>query len=151
MKIYLMRHGEASYDAPHDDLRELTDIGRLNITNNIKSKLDELGSVEKFLSSPILRAKQTACLSQEVLGRADTIEEVDWLIHGSTPSAAISELAERNYSSVMLFSHQPFASYFVEELCGLLTGEVAMRPASIVAMESDPVAVGLGELIWQVR
>ena len=60
-----MRHGEASFKAPTDDLRELTEQGRLKIASNIEAKKNELQDARLILSSPILRAKQTA-LSQSL-------------------------------------------------------------------------------------
>lgn len=150
MKIYLMRHGEASFNAPHDDLRQLTEKGRARIEWNIAQKRDELVAVECFFSSPILRAKQTSELARTLLDRNDPIAEADWLIHESHPSQAILQLGQLNIASVFLFSHQPFASRLVELLCGLDAGEINMNTASIVAMEVDPVATGFGSILWQL-
>lgn len=151
MKIILMRHGEASFRAPHDDLRELTEDGRRKIVFNVEKKRDELASIALFLSSPIKRARQTADLVRQTLKYPGVIEEVDWLVHESTPAKAIQALEALSAASVMLFSHQPFASRLVESLCGLPPGEVAMNTASVVAMEVDPVAAGCGRILWQLN
>lgn len=150
MKIYLMRHGEASFDAPSDDERELTENGRAKIRHNIQLKQEELAGVSQFLSSPIRRAQQTAKLAHVLLRRNDVIQHVDWLVHESKPRQSILALAQIEAPSVMLFSHQPFASRFVEILCGLPLGTIAMNTASIVALEADPVAADLGKVLWQL-
>lgn len=150
MKIYLMRHGEASFHAPHDDLRQLTEKGRARIEWNITQRRDELSRAEGFFSSPILRAKQTAELSKSLLGRSDPITEASWLIHESNPSQAIIQLSQLKISSVLLFSHQPFASRLAELLCNLDAGEINMNTSSVIAMEVDPVAAGFGSILWQL-
>jgi len=148
MKIYLMRHGEAGFEAPTDDERELTENGRAKIQRQIESRRDELARVSLFLSSPLRRAVQTAQLTQEVLNRRDAIEFVDWLVHDSKPRDAIRALAGYRQPTVMLFSHQPFASHFVESLCGLEAGAIAMNTASVIAIEADPVVPGFGQVLW---
>lgn len=150
MKIYLMRHGEASFDTRNDDDRQLTENGRAKILANILQKKSELSDVKLLLSSPILRAKQTAELAAKTLGRSDHIEEVKWLIHESTPLRSISSLSKYSAESVMLFSHQPFASRFVEILCDLELGFIGMNTASIIAIEAESVTAGLGKVLWQL-
>lgn len=150
MKIYLMRHGEAAFNTPNDDDRELTDNGRSKIRSNILAKQSELASVELLLSSPIRRAKQTAELARDTLARTDSIEEVSWLIHESQPLKSLAALGRLKTDSVMLFSHQPFASRFTEILCDLELGAIAMSTASIVAIEADPIAPGCGKILWQL-
>lgn len=150
MKIYLMRHGEAGFNAPNDNLRELTDNGRERIKWNILQKFDELLTVDDFFSSPILRAKQTAELASALLRRCDPIIDVDWLIHDSHPAQAIIELGRLKTSSIMLFSHQPFSSRLVELLCDLDAGAINLNTGSIVAMEVDPVLSGCGNVLWQL-
>lgn len=150
MKIYLMRHGEASFDAPRDDERELTERGRTKIRDNILRKQEELASVNLFLSSPIRRAQQTAKIAHILLKRNDVIQHVDWLVHESNPKHSIDALAQVQASSVLLFSHQPFASRFAEILCDLEPGAIAMGTASIIAIDADPVAAGFGKVLWQL-
>lgn len=151
MKIVLMRHGEASHHAANDDDRELTAAGRDRIIRHIVQRKDELSHIQLFLSSPIRRARQTADLALEVLGLSQPIEEVVWLRHESNPRDAITALSAYTASSIMLFSHQPFSSAFVERLCGLPRGEIMLNTASMIAMEADPLAEGLASLLWQVH
>lgn len=145
-----MRHGEASFDARNDDERELTDYGRAKVESNILVKKTELAGVQLVLSSPIRRALQTASLALSILDRKDTIQEVHWLIHESAPLRSIASLAKLKVDSVLLFSHQPFASRFVEILCDLELGAIAMNTASMIAMEVEPVAAGFGNILWQL-
>lgn len=151
MKILLMRHGEASHLARCDDERELTDAGRARIVKHVQQCRAELAGIDIFLSSPVRRARQTADLALDTLGLSKSIQEVPWLRHESRPRDAILQLAELECASIMLFSHQPFASAFVETLCGLARGDVMMNTASLVAMESDPVAAGMANLLWQIH
>jgi len=145
-----MRHGEAAFNTKNDDDRELTENGRAKIKSNILLKKPELEMVKQFLSSPIRRAQQTADLALQTLGRSDTIESVNWLIHESSPLKSIASLGKLKTDSVMLFSHQPFASRFAEILCDLELGAIGMNTASIIAMEVDPVVAGFGKVLWQL-
>lgn len=150
MKIYLMRHGEAAFNTRNDNDRELTENGRLKIRSNILMKKNELENVQLFLSSPIRRAKQTAQLACDILGRKDEIEEVPWLIHESSPLKSIACLSRHTAESVMLFSHQPFASRFAEILCDQELGFISMNTASIIAIDAEQVVAGSGKVLWQL-
>lgn len=150
MIIVLMRHGEASYDAPNDDVRQLTEKGRERIRHNFSMARTHIGQPSGLYSSPILRARQTAELVRDLLGDKQAIVQVNWLIHETRPLEAIVALGKLAEPSVMLFSHQPLASRLAECLCGREAGEISMSTASIIAMEVDPVAAGFGKVLWRI-
>lgn len=59
MQLFLMRHGEASFEAPSDRERMLTDAGRLHTTQMSNWLNDSVSAFDLVLVSPYLRAQQT--------------------------------------------------------------------------------------------
>ena len=150
MKIFLMRHGEAGWDSKTDIERPLTDFGRDKTALNISQRKPALETVERFICSPFLRAQQTAEIALRELGRDTAVETVEWISPESDVYQAIDQLQALACESVMLFTHQPFSSAFIEILCGIDRGYIAVASASIASMETDDVvAAGLASLHWQ--
>ena len=149
MKISLMRHGEASWEAPSDEQRPLTERGREQVRANVTMKKPALLDAALFLSSPFLRACQTRDIAADILEYEGAVKTVGWLVPEADPQRAIEECAGLSVPHVVLFSHQPFSSAFVERFCGLDRGYITMPVAGLIQMEADPVAAGLAGLLWQ--
>ena len=74
--IYLIRHGIAADRAEYheDEVRPLTDKGRQR-TKKVAQRLCEIGlKLDLILTSPLVRARQTAEILQQV-GLSDRVEE----------------------------------------------------------------------------
>jgi phosphohistidine phosphatase len=125
--IWLLRHGDAeSGDGKPDEERELTDKGRKQ-SRNAGLALKALGvSLDACLSSPKLRAKQTAELACEALG----VEvELDDRLGGGDFDPL--ELAAGR-GEVMLVGHEPDFSGAV----ALVTGSrVKLKKGGIAAID----------------
>lgn len=130
MKIWIMRHGEASFDAPNDSQRNLTQSGQA-VSKAQGSELAERFKQEnirldKIIVSPYLRAKQTANAVNEGIQAVDfqqnfaKIQE-EW--EGITPDANVDTvvdylafLKEEGAKNVMLISHLPLVFELVQAL-----------------------------------
>ncbi len=146
-----MRHGEAGWQGNSDMDRTLTDAGVDKVCANVEKRRNELQGLTRILTSPYLRARQTADLMAKTIGYEDELIQVDWLVPDAAPQTAIDGLAAmdfKNEHSVALCSHQPLSSAFVEALCGIERGYISMGTANLVAMETELVAAGLAELLW---
>ncbi|WP_076537160.1 phosphohistidine phosphatase SixA [Shewanella sp. UCD-KL21] len=120
MQLFLMRHGEASFDAPSDRERMLSQVGR-NQSNTMANWLTQkVNSVDLVLVSPYLRAQQTW---QEVAKHLP--EPNKWLVLDDiTPSGspqiavdAILAYAEHYHAQkVLVIAHMPILGYMVSEL-----------------------------------
>ena len=112
MKIYLVRHGIASERIGgavlNDSMRPLTDEGRAecrSVSHAIK-KLNVKPAF--FVSSPLVRARQTADIFADVLAGKPEIKVCDALAPGGAPAALYRFLRELgNFQEVMLFGHEP--------------------------------------------
>jgi len=75
MKIYLIRHGEAAAHWHEDDDPGLSTLGHQQAAEATQKLLPQLGSDVRLISSPMLRAQETAKPLAEALGIKPTIIE----------------------------------------------------------------------------
>lgn len=127
VRVYLVRHAEAAPGEP-DDLRRLTPGGR-NQARALAERLAHDAEVEAVLTSPLLRARETA----EVIARAAGVEpEVDErLAPGATAEDVRAAVAGRD-GPVVVVGHQPDCGQIAAELSG--GPEPAFPPAGVCAL-----------------
>ncbi|MFL0798344.1 MAG: phosphohistidine phosphatase SixA [Cellvibrionaceae bacterium] len=148
MQLFVMRHGEASYDAPTDDERELTERGVGIVCIVAEQHKQELASVDVILHSPLVRARQTAEFVAQSAELSCPMEEVSFLRPETSPQKLADELAKRSEKTILLVSHQPFVSRVLDWLTGSGVGFHPMTTASIAKLECDIPAENLAELHW---
>lgn len=132
--IWLLRHAQAADGVP-DDERPLTELGRRQ-AQAAGLALARLGvRLELCLSSPKLRARDTAALACEPLGVQVTVEPA---LSGEPfdPRALSAGLDE-----VLLVGHDPSFSMTLHELTG---AQVRMRKGGLAAIKK-------GELVTLMR
>ncbi|MEH3023190.1 MAG: phosphohistidine phosphatase SixA [Pseudomonas oryzihabitans] len=142
MKLWLLRHGEAEARAPSDELRELTLAGQAAVLRSA----DQLhaADLQLILTSPYVRARQTAALVQRQLAWIGEVREVPWATPEGHPERALLELERLGVERLLLVTHNPF----VGELAGwLLHGHrqapVPMGTACLLGLEAPlPLAGG---------
>jgi phosphohistidine phosphatase len=124
MKLYLVRHAIAeSIGTPgyeDDSLRPLTEKGREKM-KKIANALSDLGiTPDLIVSSPYVRASQTAVILAKVFKYKEEISYSDSLVPMGEPSDMIGEINEKySVDELMLVGHEPNLS----SLAGfLLTG-----------------------------
>lgn len=124
MPILLVRHGEA-VAAEHggDPPRYLTPRGRLE-TASVARKLREAGFVPTdIVSSPYVRAVQTAEILAHALDHAGVISTDPGLVPDADPSLAARGLFGRR-GAVIVVCHEPI----VRGLAALLAGTTSHPP-----------------------
>jgi phosphohistidine phosphatase len=133
--IWLLRHGDAERGSP-DAERPLTDKGRRQ-ANVAGAALKALGvKIDACLTSPKLRAADTAALACEPLG-IEPREELQ-LAGGSFDPV---ELAAGLGDDVLLVGHEPDFSDAVRAVTG---GDVRMKKGGLAGIDA-------GELIVLMR
>ncbi|HYI95309.1 MAG TPA: phosphohistidine phosphatase SixA [Bryobacteraceae bacterium] len=114
MEVYLLRHGIAQDDSPtgRDSDRPLTEEGRRKLRDVLKVLSSAGIKPETIVSSPYLRARQTAEIAQELLGYKDELVFTDALTPDSDPEAVWQELrtSHSGVKSIILASHEPLMS-----------------------------------------
>lgn len=147
MQIFILRHGQAEPYRADDETRKLVEKGIEDVKRVVQQASAELSRVERVLSSPYIRARETATVALPYLP-VSSFDLHDWLEPSASPAIAIAQLEKLSASSVLLVSHQPFVSKLIESLCGLPMGSVAMDTASLASLDVDPVAKDFGKLNW---
>lgn len=147
MQIFILRHGQAEPYRADDETRKLVDKGIEDVKRVVQQASAALSQVERVLSSPYIRARETTNVALPFLP-VSAFDLHDWLEPSASPGFAIAQLETLSASSVLLVSHQPLVSKLIEALCGLLPGSVVMDTASLACIEVDPVARDFGKLRW---
>ena len=129
MKLYVMRHGPAEDSAPsgRDDDRALTLSGRERVRQVARALAAEGEVPRVILTSPLVRAVQTAEIVHAECQIAAPIETRRELSMGARVLELVRELSAARRKRVMLVGHQPDLSGLIAELVGLqLNVEKAM-------------------------
>lgn len=150
--LYLLRHGvaEDASAAVADEQRELTDEGRRK-TTEAAAGLRALGvAPEVILTSPLVRARQTAELTAQVL-EVRTVETYPPLAPAGGAEAVVRQLKGYSGAEVMLVGHQPdlgeLASYLLTGSQGLVPLPFKKGAVAAIEVGSIPPRVE-GELLW---
>ncbi|NWG33417.1 MAG: phosphohistidine phosphatase SixA [Chloroflexi bacterium] len=113
MKLYLVRHAIAEDSAEYEDdsLRPLTEKGREKM-KKIAAALRDLGAApDLIVSSPYLRASQTAAILAKELKYKEELAYSDSLVPMGEPDVMIGEINEKySVDELMLVGHEPSLS-----------------------------------------
>lgn len=157
MEVYIVRHGHArDPHGPHyadDRLRPLTDDGHAEVATiaRVLRRLDV--TPDLYLSSPLVRARETAEDLAALLDGSGDVTLFDELAPAGSPAAIVRELALRRPRQVVLTGHMPD----VGRLAGYLTWQDAdivfpFRTAEVcrIDLPDDDVLPGRGDLRWLI-
>ena len=129
MRVYLVRHAEAAPGDP-DDLRALTPEGR-RAARDLGERLSADGArPDAVISSPLLRARETAAEIGRAVGVAPEADER--LGFGATADG-LRELVEGRGETVVAIGHQPDCGRIAAELGDGV--EPPFPPASLAVLE----------------
>lgn len=158
MQIYLVRHGDAIdrdlAGVETDGERWLTDEGREELGWTAAALARLKVKPDLVLSSPLVRAVQTAEIIRDVIGPAGDPALSENLIYGGSFAGLLEDIAGHgNPSVVVLTGHMPS----IGELVGWLAwneraAAVRMRTGAVarVDLPDDRIAPGWGDLRWLI-
>ena len=124
MRLILVRHAEAAPGEP-DELRPLTSRGR----EQARDLAGRLPRPDAVLSSPLLRARETAALLARPHGLA---AEPDERLAPGASDADVREAIEGRGETVVVVGHQPDCGIVASRLGA---GEVRFPPAGHCVVE----------------
>src|SRR5437016_6156733 len=108
MRIYLMRHATAADPGGTPDaLRPLTEQGRRDAREAGAALRDRQAEIAAVLTSPRLRARETADLVVEALGRPQRIDVRESLSCGATSAVFLHEIQSQSVEELLLVAHNP--------------------------------------------
>ncbi|MEZ5403738.1 MAG: phosphohistidine phosphatase SixA [Bryobacteraceae bacterium] len=153
MQVYLLRHGIAEDPKPGQPDREraLTAEGRRKLRSVLKAAKAGEVAPEIVVTSPYVRARQTADIARELLG-GELVESAALAPH-SRPEAAWDELRTyRGSTQVLLVGHEPLFSQLTAYLLGTPELIVDFKKGALARIDFEP-ELGLrprGGLRWLI-
>jgi phosphohistidine phosphatase len=152
MRCYFLRHGiaaEAGEFHGRDFDRPLTDEGHERMVREAKTMAALSIELDVILSSPLVRAKQTAAIVAKELKVRDRLIEDTRLGLDFGPSPLASILKEHAQAkAILLVGHEPSMSHTVGRLIG--GARIDFKKGSLALVDvPDPSTAG-GELVWLI-
>ena len=119
--IVLLRHGIAEDKSADgtDENRKLTPEGRARMREAAKGLAALLPKVDAIVTSPLLRAVETAQAVAKAYGKDVTITTADALTPGSDAKAFRALLAEHPHRRAIYVGHEPTLTSFFLALLGI--------------------------------
>lgn len=155
MELYVLRHGIAAERGTYadDGRRPLTPLGIAKMRRIAAAFAPLDVNVDTILSSPLVRARQTADIAGEALGLPVVI--CDDLSAGAPPADFVEAIEEHAPQSegVMVVGHEPDLSRLVSTLVsGNDWSEVRMKKGGLCKLTIGELRVGpcalLEWLLW---
>lgn len=152
LELYLLRHGIA--DEPglgtRDADRELTAEGRKKLRQVFKVALDAEARPTLIVSSPYVRARQTAQLAAKQLGCEQEIVLSNALVPNAHPHEVWEEIrVYKNEAKLLLASHEPLLSSTAAFLLNSPALLVDFKKGAIMRIDLDGfTAQPRGVLKW---
>ena len=154
MEIYVVRHGIAidreDPKCPPDPERYLTEQG-IEKTSRVAAAVAALsGAPDSLLSSPYVRAMQTAEIFAKALDYPkQKIRRTDLLLPGAEPTLFFRELAkDKHTSTLFVFGHTPQLDDLIATALGLKHHITTLKKAGVALIELKRVSPPSGQLIW---
>lgn len=149
-RLYFLRHGladRAAFKGDDDDLRPLTTAGQYKLERCLPAFRRLLNEVDLVLSSPLLRAKQTAEIVAQGVPLDCEVEEVPAVGPWLAPRALAATLNERpGHERVLLVGHEPSFSATISDLIG--GGALVCKKGGLARVDLYPGPELRGELVW---
>jgi phosphohistidine phosphatase SixA len=145
MELYILRHGDAE-NGTVDSQRQLSDQGRQQVISQAMQHSQGLASIESVITSPLIRARQTAELVMSQTAIHCPPQIADCLLPNAQV-AAVEQLLEKNNSQrILLVGHLPLLDQLINYFVG--DSVARMATASLASLSMNHAYRGLATLNW---
>lgn len=156
MIVYILRHaiaverGTAGY--PNDD-RPLTEEGKQKMSKAAKGIAEIVDDIDVILTSPFIRAHDTARIASRSLGAEHKLEVCKELVPGASLKNLLSYLAKyKGLGSIMVVGHEPDLGYLASALLGSEESIIEFKKGALCAIEVSTLPPrSKGKLMWHVQ
>jgi len=138
LKIFLVRHGDADADVPEglgDEARALTVKSRQVLVSHFAALTERMGGIDLVLTSPLVRAVQTAQILSHVLKHEGLLHAHRSLVPEMPVGAIESLLRQKEGQSVVLVGHEPSMGAMAAHLLGLPSWTKRVHPGTVIGIE----------------
>lgn len=153
MEIYILRHGEAvpkgTPGYPTDD-RPLTDDGIEKLTEAAKGIKSLINSFDVVVSSPLVRALDTAKIASEAVGYSGKIHTTEYMIPESPMRNLFEFLKQFNgKEKILLVGHEPHLGYLASFMIGIEESVIEFKKGGMCRIDIPKFPPEKpGKLIW---
>lgn len=137
MRLYLLRHADATYEAKDDFSRELSPKGKRSLKQLLEQlRPKELAGISEIRHSPLVRATQSAHILRDTLELKVPLRKTPGLLPEDDPVPLIEELLCVR-EDVLLIGHNPHLTFLAALL---LTGQphhacIVFKKAGLLCLE----------------
>ena len=152
LELYLIRHGlaeERGPEYPDDSKRPLTSEGIARLRKEAK-RLAALGvEFDQIISSPLVRAKQTAEVFAQMTAPSTPLAYSDSLAPAGTPAAVFQDLSKHmRKARIALVGHEPNMGELAARLIGSRT-PIEFKKGAVCRIDFEVFPPkGQGQLRW---
>lgn len=147
MNLFLLRHAEAVPEASSDAERPLTERGAKQARAVGRFCRDHGILPDLVLSSPLVRARETARVVAGALQLVERVKIEDFLKPGMSVETAISSLEKYgDRTSIMMVGHEPDLGELASALLGSGKESVHIRKATLLRLSLPKLKPGGGTL-----
>jgi phosphohistidine phosphatase len=151
-RLYFLRHGLAANRSEwsgNDSERPLTSKGQALMAREAQTIAQLDLQLDLILTSPLVRALQTARIVAEALGMQERLQADERLAPGFGVPALAEVLKERSgVSALMLVGHEPDFSETIGALIG--GGRVVCKKGGLARVDLPDDGSLAGELVWLI-
>jgi phosphohistidine phosphatase len=142
MEVYILilRHGiaEERRTGRTDSARRLTGAGKVKLRQVLEIARAAGVKPSLILTSPYVRAAETAELAAEILGCADPIVQTDALLPSSPPRAVWRLIREHaGKTAILLAGHEPLLSETASFLLGASWALMDLKKGALLRIDLD--------------
>ncbi len=152
MELYLFRHGIAEDAGPGlpDPKRALTDEGKRKVAEVVKAARRAGVEPSLIVSSPYVRAVETAQIAVEGFGYRGDLVRTETLVPFGSPEKVWAELRDyREEKAILIAGHEPLLSSLASHLLASPALQIEMKKAAMARIDVDSLrATPHGILRW---
>jgi phosphohistidine phosphatase len=123
---------------PNDD-RPLNEEGTEKMKINAEGIACLINEVDEIISSPLIRALETAKITARALKHKKEIILTEHLIAGSRLTNLYNFLKKYNTNSLMLVGHEPHLGYLASNLIGITESVIEFKKGGLCLIEIDNI------------
>lgn len=138
MRIYLVRHGDADAEVPEglgDEARALTAKARQQVVAHFEALAERMTGITLILTSPLVRAVQTAQTLSMVLEHDGILRAHRSLLPDMPVGAIDGVLTEHTGQGLVLVGHSPSMGAMAAKLLNLPSFPKPVSPATVIGIE----------------
>jgi phosphohistidine phosphatase len=145
VKVFLVRHGDADAEIPEglgDEARALTAKARLSILQHFHGLAARMGGLDLVLTSPLVRAVQTAQILVHALGHEGLLKAHRSLLPDMPVGAIETVLNEHAGENIVMVGHQPSMGAMASHLLAMSSFPRQVNPGTVIALERSDATAG---------